>query len=272
MTKDPIENGKNFLRNVLGYSDEQIAQLPEDKIKVAGEHVLRQEDYSAGMNDVQTKAKLTGQWRAELETWKQKNDRELAEGRAAIERLKLLDARGGGNLPSGDPADEGKAKLPDLSGFVRKEDVDRLIADVSVKATSYATHVATVMSGLTAKHFQEFGAPLDTQQLLDYCREHNVQIDRGGYESFVSGLREEKAKKVHDDELKAAEERGRQRGLSESSSALPFPTSGGSLGLDGNHTLEGLGNKAYDKATAVERATATFREEQRARAGNGGAS
>jgi hypothetical protein len=282
--KDAKEYGKKFFDDLVALypADKQqtvrdiVTAMPETVLQHVGDHILRQDDYSEAMNAVTQLRAGTEKWRQDLQTWKTSIDAQLTEGAAAVERLKGLDASGGHIIKPDDDDVDGKATPPvDLSGYVKKADVDKLVQDAVANAQGYATNYGAYMTGLVGRHLKEFDEALDTGALLAFCRENNLQIDRGGYDAFVRERRETVAKTKRDEEIKAAEERGYRKALSDGSSELPFPTTPGG----GEHvTLSGLGNinkdgtvkdPKFDKSTAVSRAVATYNEEIRKRSAGG---
>lgn len=275
--KDPKEYGKKFFEELIdsfpeadraGVRELLLAKAPEAVLVKTGEHILRQEDYSTSMGEVQTLRGNTETWRTSLANWKAQIQTELDEGAAARERLKAMGER----TPTitGDPdPDPAKPAAVDLTGYVKVTDVEAMVAKGVQQATNYATNFGSYIAGLAVKHTQEFGEVLDTTALIAFCRDNNIQLDRGGYDSFVHEKRETKAKSKYDDDIKAAEARGAQRALGEMSSALPFPTTP-MIGVDGNQTLSGLGKDATDKAGAVARAVETYHTETRRKLGTAG--
>lgn len=278
--KDPKEYGKKFLDELIGLFPEAdreavkgvLARMPEAGMQNVGEHVLRQDDYSESMNGVTTLRNSTEQWRKDLAAWQGTVKAELDEGKAAKERLAAMGERRGtittkdDDDPDPNPVVTPKAPVVDLSGYVKLTDVQKMVKDATVEAQTYATSYGAYIAKLTASHSKEFdGEVLDTDALVAFCRDNGLMMDRGGYERFVHEKRDVKNAKTREDELKAAEDRGRRLALSESSSALPYnpPT----VESGGNQTLSGLGEKAPDKSSAVARAVETYHNETRKRLG-----
>lgn len=284
---DPKERGTKFIDDFVAYYPEEIREelkarllAQESGVIYAGESASRQEDYSKNMNEVGDQKKANQKWHDDLASWKSGIDKELEEGRAAQERLKVLDASGGGTInpdgtrgagtggDGGDGGDGGNGNngQPDLTGYVKKEDVDRMISEATANAGANAFTQAAYMATLTANHMREFDEVLDTSALITHCRENNVRVDQGGYESFVKPRRDETAKKKHEEELKAAEERGRAAGRAEHMDAPPYPISSGQGGEPAG-TLSGLKLDKDAKQGAVARAVQTYNEERKQHAG-----
>lgn len=277
---EPKETAKRIFGELIAKFPQEVQdslkvafeKAPEEALQFLGEHVLRQDDYSREMDDLRKLRQATETWRGDLSKWQTDHETELTEGQKAIARLKELEAKPGDGGGTGDPGPNPKPPTVDLSGYVRREDVDKLLIEQAGRLTGYSTNFGAYMARLVAQHQKEFGGEiLDTDSLVNYCRENNLRIDQGGYDSFVHSKRDEAAKKRHEEDLKAAEERGFRRALSEGSSDLPFPTSGGTVGGGEHMTLAGLGadKGKFDKSTAVSRAVATYQQELQKKAGAG---
>jgi hypothetical protein len=278
---DPKERGTQFIDDfVKNYPEEIRAELKEKLLAqeaglvYAGEHALRQDEFSRGMNDNKVKRENNEAWHRDLATWKARVDTELAEGKAAKERLAAMGASGGGMVDAGQGGQGGEGGegdgggagngspggAPDLTGFVKKEDVQSLIKEAVTNVQSQSFNTSAYMSQLQVAHLKEFDDVLDTSALIAHCRETNQPVDRGGYESFVKAKRDETQKTKHEAELKAARDEGREAMRAELSSAPPYPVTPGSGGADSS-TLAGLKMDKDAKTGAVAAAVKTYHEE-----------
>lgn len=283
---NPKERGTQYLEDFLKTLPEDIREDVKAKVLAQeaavahlGEHVLRQDDYSKSMNDLSDQTKANQKWHDDLKSWKSGVDRELEEGKSAIERLKSMDAGGGGRVihsdgtPGGTGGDGGsggeggEGKGNGTPSGISKEDVQRLISEAVQGVSSSSFAGAAYMSRLTAQHMKEFdGDVLDTDALIAHCREKNLRVDQGGYDSFVKTRRDETSKKKHEEELKEAEDRGRAAARAELTSGPPYPISSGQGGEDAG-TLSGLKLDKDAKQGAIGRAVQTYHDEQRKRLG-----
>jgi len=89
--------------------------------------------------------------------------------------------------------------------------------------------------GLGFKHKDEFGEPLDPNELWNYMVRTGVRDPKVAYEQMVAPKRAEIQAKQQEQLLKEAEERGAQRARQElamgGQNALPTDTSGGIIGV-----------------------------------------
>jgi hypothetical protein len=250
-----------------------------EKVLLAlGEHVLRQDDYSRFMDDATKKRNGTEEWHRKLTAWKAQIDTNLtAKGlkfdEATGEVVEINPTR---KAPNGDPNPNPEPPAVDLSGFVRKEDVNRQISEAVQAANTHAYSVSAYLTQLAGDHYKEFDEVLNQAELAVYCRDHNLAVDKGGYAEYVRSKRDARAAKVAEDALKAAEEKGYKRALQEQGSALPYPVSTGGesgalLGLDPTYRKDTLGitdkNNKPDGSAVTARAVRTYHEEMRKRSG-----
>ncbi len=260
---DAKERGQKLIEELIASYPAEVQPLLREKLLtheaglvLAGTHSLRQDEFSRKMDEATSHYKKAEKWHADLDAWKTGVDAELAEAKAAKDELARLKAAGGGNGDDSPPP-------IDTSKFLSKEDAERLKSEMYAYTTNYGAYVPQ----LVVAHLKEFDEVLDTSALLAFCREKQIPVDRGGYETFVLEKRQERMKKQNEEALKAAEQRGYQKALSEGASAPPYPVS---TGGDDNQTLAGL-DPANKGKFGVASAIATYEKEIRKRlVGNGG--
>jgi hypothetical protein len=270
---DAIERGRKTLQEALAdpatsAEDKAVYEqmLKSDKACARiGADGLRQDEFSRKMALADDKWNKAERWHGELDTFHKTVKSELDEGRAARNKLAELETtRGSRTIASdGSTGDSDGAKI-DTSKFVTREDLDRLAR----QQVDYATNYGAFMAQLATRHYQEFSEVLDASTLLAFCREKQLTVDGGGYDSFVYEKRAARVKKQNEDALKDAEERGFRRGLSESgASAPPYPVGSGA-GADESMTLAGL-DPAKKTQFGVEAAVQRYNTEIRKKAGIG---
>lgn len=271
---DAKERGKKTLEGLIADpkcpADKKAAyqaMLADDYLcEQIGGDGLRQDEFSRSMGAAQAKWNAAEDWKRKLDGWHQENQAALEEGKQAKSRLAELETTGGGRTinPDGSPGGVATAPAFDPSKYSTREALDAAKAEAIQYATAYGAHIAR----LVVQHGAEFGGEvLDTDALIKFCRERGFALDRGGYDAFVYERRTEKHKQDQDKALKDAEQRGFERGLAESSSAPPYPISGG-VGANESQTLAGL-NPDNKGKFGVAAAVATYNNEIRKKLGVG---
>lgn len=115
-----------------------------------GDGVLRQQDYSRAMNELQEQQTAVKTWHESLKTWHAENAGKLQE----YERLKAA----GGRLDDDPPPTS--TKLPD--NVVTKDDFTKTLADRDAQWAGFFA----VAQPLAFQHFQRFGEALDVNALM----------------------------------------------------------------------------------------------------------
>lgn len=215
---------------------EAIFLADEDIADYVGSGTLAQDEFSRVMAGAQALEERNKNWKTNLDTWHAEKLKDLEEGQAAIARLKALDASGGGGgNPNPDPDPNPNPTRVDLSGYIKKEEVQKLIQDGIAQASGEVVPLVTTMTRLADHHRATFGEALDTDGLVAHCRKVQLPMDRGGYEDFVKDKIAAKNKADQEAIVAAAEKRGEERAL-QRLNATPYPV------VDGSEitTLSGL--------------------------------
>lgn len=237
-------------------------ELTEDKLVMLGSNALRQDEFSRFMNvtkqEKETYYKQVDDW------WKQKRG-DLAtlsdeKDRLARENQELR-TRGGRR---DDDDDDGAGDGGSGSAGLTEEQLDAWLKKRGLVTTdvlnnsmqqfqSTAIPMVAYLTTLGHRHHAEFGEVLDQNELIKFCQERNVQIDRGGYESYVADMRKVKLEAARTKELEDAKEEGRQQALQEMrrSSGPPDTISREMFGKDS--PLRGLSALNRDKDGNVQR-------------------
>jgi hypothetical protein len=236
----------------LGFKAEEITALSpqfQSRVDKINEGYMRQSDYDRAMNE--TKAELTQsqndlaaaqeRLNAEMAEWatltaaekanatRQRADFEKAQQdvlrlQQVVERV----ATDAGLDPKKVLADTTittpAPKAPSLDGFVKAEDLDRLVNERIGGFASGMLNLTPELMQIAREHEQLFGTPLDSREIV---RELQSRAGtKGNQKSLdprdiwndlhkVTDKREATAKAKYDSDLAAAEERGRAAARSE---------------------------------------------------------
>lgn len=255
MPKMTVEEAKTFLKSDVGLSDEQIGAYTADQLKKLADAHMRQADYDASMNEGKAElakaqkelADANANFNQELAefariqaeggnvTKKMRADLEKAEQRAlrleqrartlatdaGLDPVKALEGLDVAVIPTTPTPPLGQ---PDLTGYVRADDLHQATSALANMALTLPADLQQIQ----LEHRQLFGTDIDTRTIV---REIQARATtKGNTKSLnprevweeqhkVETRRAEVAKKTHDDEIAAAEARGRQAAYSES--AIP---------------------------------------------------
>lgn len=242
--KDKKEYGKSYIEKLLSHVSEDKRQavldaLSDEKIyEVAGEDVLKQEDYSYQMNALQAKEQETQSYKSQLESWYATNKEALDAYMAAKDN----------------PA--GEAPKIDLSKYI---DRNTFQAELDRRLNAFgqdALRFGTLIPHLAVKHFKEYGEVLDVDALVQHSRSTGLPIDKGGYEDYTKDKTQAKQAADIERRIKEAREAGRQEALKDAN--IPYP-----VGSDEPGTLDALFNGKTDGKYGVNAAIDFLREQQR---------
>lgn len=266
----------------IGFTDDDVETMkatytPERMVKIA-EGYLRQTDYDRTMDEGQAAlttaqtdlAAANTRLNTEMAEWatvqrdgkeasaKLQTDLETAQARSIelTARVTKLATDAGVDpktiLGEVEPVTTTKDTKPDLTGYVKVDDLDAAINKRLGGLASGILDVPAELYQLGQEHQQLFGAPLDTRPIVAEIKKragtasNQESLDpRAVWEELHSVVdkREEVATATHDAEIAAAVERGRTEMASEQ--ALP-----GSTTVAGRHAAI-FGDK--DRKSALER-------------------
>lgn len=205
--KTPKDRGTELMQEILALIPEDqrasvAGLLGNDQIQtLVGEHTLRQDEASRQFEHNRTVAQQQSQWWLEHKEKLSEYDQLASSGKLA----KLVD-----DDPDDEPEDgpdpkkrrQPAAQPPGIT-------VEQARTELDARELRNAQFSA-YMTGLASRHSNEYKKPLDTLELFNFCREKNIQIDRGGYELYTKDLREARdaeALKEREKELRADERR-----------------------------------------------------------------
>lgn len=236
---------------------ELFEKAPEKALETLGEHVLRQDDFSRVQGENQRWANDLNEYHRKMgqafeavgiAPWKT-NPQATLQDAFALLQAKLASGPSGGTKPAaGGPASDddpeaGGAAPKGLTVEQAKALIQEAIAGVPRGADPALVQDLRLLAGylprLSFEHHAKYNEVLDTQALIEHCQRQGLQLDRGGYADFVKDKEQARQKAEREQELKAAEDRGRAAGRAEAAgSSLPFP-SGGPGGPGGPWRPEG---------------------------------
>lgn len=269
---DRKAEGKKFMEKVLAKIKDEAkrkemeALLFDDEIvEFVGTGTLAQEEFSRAMAGVQGLEERNKNWKINLDTWHADKLKDLEEGAAAKARLAALGSGGGGNPnpdpdnPNPNPNTQPAARV-DLTGYLKKEEVEKFINDRIGAASAEVVPLVTTTARLVDHHRATFGEALDIDGLVAHCRKTGLAMDRGGYEDFIKDkLKAKEEQRIKELET-AAEKRGEERAL-QRLNATPYPVGDGAEIT----TLSGLTqDKSKPTEFGVDAAIKMYNERTRA--------
>lgn len=222
-----VKNGFDALLEKLGdANDTSVLQSLASKYPVLKESVLMQSDYSRKMDEVRDKlkeAEVNAQALKGWETWRDENYDDSAKAtkaeialRAQLqEQQEKLNAIEDNEMT----AEQMQAHLDSLlagKGYMPKSDVEKVLAEKSKEFEDRLYGVTSLVSALvplSTKHFQEFGEPLDTEQMFKIGNEKKLTDPASAYEAMVAPRRAERMTQQHEEALKLAKEEGRKEAV-----------------------------------------------------------
>lgn len=222
-----VKNGFDALLEKLGdANDTSVLQSLASKYPVLKESVLMQSDYSRKMDEVRDKlkeAEVNAQALKGWETWRDENydysakatKAEIALRAQLQEQQEKLNAIEGNEMT----AEQMQAHLDSLlagKGYMPKSDVEKVLAEKSKEFEDRLYGVTSLVSALvplSTKHFQEFGEPLDTEQMFKIGNEKKLTDPASAYEAMVAPRRAERMTQQHEEALKLAKEEGRKEAV-----------------------------------------------------------
>jgi hypothetical protein len=222
-----VKNGFDALLEKLGDANDTSAlQSLASKYPVLKESILMQSDYSRKMDEVRDKlkeAEVNAQALKGWESWRDENyddqakatKAEIALRAQAQELQEKLNAIEGNEMT----AEQMQAHLDSLlagKGFMPKADVEKVLADKTKEFEDRLFAVTSLTSALvplSTKHFQEFGEPLDVEEMFKIGNEKKLSDPKSAYDAMVAGRRAERTQAQHEEALKLAREEGRKEAV-----------------------------------------------------------
>lgn len=203
------EVGKEFLGKLLALIPEDrrsgVAEAfegAEPALETLGEGVLRQDEFSRGMDALAAKEKEILAYKGELDGWYETNKARLAT----------------------DPKDGNGNKNKD--GLLTRDDVTKLVTDIVGEREKGVASFVSETNRMAIRHFKEFGEELDFNQLYADPEVAKVGL-LGVYEKKFGPQLKVKADKAEADRIqKIVDERVAEE-RKKFSSRPPYPVAGG---------------------------------------------
>ena len=192
--------------------------LSHDKVapRVKDLHLMRS-DYSRSMDEMKMRESALQQKLTETEQFYQSqiladhNNAQVFESmKSEVERLRGFVASGvdgGGGVADSTTQDSNKWVSRDDYNKSQKEFQEQAL-QLMAKSTFLAT-----------KHLKEFGEVLDVNEWYKHAMSKGLPLDVA-YDSYTSGLREERSQKVHAKDVEEAREEGRREAMSKANIPL----------------------------------------------------
>lgn len=198
------------------------------------EHTMRLADYSRGHNALQQQRTSLEEAKERSETMYRDNVAWHAENKAAYDRmstqLEHYKRLANADPDTGDPG-EGDPTLPktppngEMPGYVKEEDVKRLLAEGRQQSDREAMNYEALVAELRNRHQTTFGEFLNIRDLTDHAAKKGVRLLDAYDEVYGERLRE---KTDADLETRIAKERKEAAAEARAevirdSAALPYP-------------------------------------------------
>lgn len=258
--KDRKTAGQEFLTSLLSKVAEdkralvQEALAAEEILNDLGDGVLRHQEFSRLADGLRESETQVAGYKKQLDDWYAQKQRDLEE----LDRLRKHRTRPNGrgrgddddSLPDLEDDDDMKSGKVDLTGYVKAEDVDKMIASLQQDGLA----LMSTMTTLATKHLQQFNEVLDTEALLKHAAEKRLRLDLA-YEDYIKPRVEERQKKDIEDRITKA----REEAVTEERrrvSATPYPVSSTEP-----TTLDGL--KLEKRGEGLQRAVDEYYRSQR---------
>lgn len=227
--KERRERGRTYLKELLARvpedSRESVLEVlqTDDILDHVGDSVLRQSDYSRGMDEQRRAtealaadvARYQGlyddnvRWRASQADNVTALEAENARFKNMLAADPILGDGGGGEDPS-------KATLHsngvDLSDYVKREEAEKQLKDRLAETERNGIQLMAMISTIQARHLKNFDEALDAQELFEHATKTNLPLP-AAYQDFVKERVEESREKEHKEEIARAKEEGRIEAL-----------------------------------------------------------
>lgn len=163
------------------YLKEVLALIPDEKkdtvLNALGEHVMLREDYSRGKDAVDAYKQTLDGWYAEKVGF-------LESGSKAVEELEAL--------KKASPAAGTSAAVTSLEGYIKKDEVEKLLNERLRQSEETGLAVMTPMVNLAAQHLHDYGKPLNSADVVAYARKNGKNLNEA-YLDITADARQAKA-------------------------------------------------------------------------------
>lgn len=243
------ESGKTYLDEVLTKIPDEakrkeaaaILSPVEAVLDTLGDGFLRQEDHTKGRNELAEAQKLVEAERARLSRWLKDQEAYLKEYNEIKPKYDELVARGGN-----EDGEHQAAVIPPevMKKLERLDELEKGLKERLDGIEANGVGLMVEFHKLDRQHREEFNTPLDFDELLKYAKEKGTNV-RAAYTERFAEARTAAAKAKHDEEIKLAEQRGRDAATRDFRSQLPHI-----VDTQEPSTLSGLKREGVDPVQA----------------------
>jgi hypothetical protein len=152
----------DYLKKILDKIDDGEKETVLSRL---GERIMAKDDYSRGHDELRKKDEAIVAYKGTLDSWYADKLDLIQKGSTALTELEKLKAAG-----TSTPSGEASASMKALEGFVKKEDVDKIVAATVQKSEETGLAVMTQLGTLIGQHHHTYGEPLDTAALISFAR------------------------------------------------------------------------------------------------------
>lgn len=266
MTKaEKLQKAREFLTGAVAYFPERLRgdlttafeSVKDEEAEALAEHVassiLRQEDYSRGMNELRDKetAATTLQQtlesrQSELNSWWETNSRVLKQAKQLMEQGKWP-----GDSPPANPDNPTPPAHSTKPAGITKDDLDARFTEFGDQALS----VVELYAALQGRHMAQFNEPLtlaDFERVRKHPKVREIGLEQAYLETYKDRYAEVEAtaKQQAEDAIRADE---RKKVIAElGPSGPPYPFAGQQPGNSPIDLLEGPDAKLQEAADGAD--------------------
>jgi len=242
MARKPREAAEKILSD-NEYLKELAALIPDEKkdfiLSALGERVMAKDDYSRDRDELVKKEAAVQGYKETLDSWYGEKAQLLEEA----ERLKA-------GQKAAAPA-EGSAALKDLENYIKKDDLEKIVADRLRNSEETALNLFPRTMDLAVEHLQNYGTALKPTELVAYARKNGMTLENA-YLDMTKDAREAKAAKAEEARVAKIREEIRAEITKEQGHGV-FPVAPDS-GIEGALSHLGGSDQANDRSKRLSAA------------------
>lgn len=224
--KERRERGRAYLTDLLTRAPEDRREgvmevFTDEMLDHVGDSVLRQSDYSRGM-DVQRKAteaaaadsaKYQGLYDDNIR-WRHSQADNVVKLEAENERYKTMLSA---DPLLGNGEGEGDSKTlhsngVDLKDYIKRDEAEKNLKERLEETERNGIQVMAMISNIQARHLKSFDEALDAQELFEHSAKTKLPL-AAAYQDFIKERVDESRETAHKDDIKKAREEGRIEAL-----------------------------------------------------------
>lgn len=228
------------------YLKEVLNLIPDEKkdtvLSVLGERIMAKDDYSREKDDLVKKEAAVASYKETLDGW-------YGEKAQLLEEAERLKAEKKQAAPV-----EGSAALKDLENYIKKDDLEKIVADRLRNSEETALNLFPRVMDLSVKHLHEYGKPLNPSEVIAHARKSNMTLENA-YLDMTKEARDLKTAEAEKAKLEKIRAEIRAEVVKEQGHGV-FPVAPDS-GIEG--ALSGLASKdGGDKSSRISSAVEDF--------------